>query len=310
MHSIESGLFSLLITFTCFYLMYEMLYPQNGFFFLSHIPYWVMLLLVVVIQTIIFLYKQFKHPYVSKIIFRIISAPFKKVYFKDFWMADQFTSLSPIFSDIIFTILFFIYGWLFYSSTEFSGVQMLSIMKYVTPIISCFPPLFRFLQCFRSARDSGNKYQYANAGKYFVSIVNTIASGIKTIYKTVTIPLFIIAGCANSCYSGTWDIVMDWGLMKRKYRLLRKKTLYPKWIYPIAIFVDILLRFSWLIHIPLIFIPWFDNHIIVKEVVGYLLNVVEVFRRGMWNIFRVEFEMTNNMDKFRATKEIPLPLPD
>ena len=41
-----------------------------------------------------------------------------------------------------------------------------------------------------------------------------------------------------------------------------------------------------------------------------VLAVLEVCRRGMWNIFRVEFEQTSNMDKFRATKEIPLPLPD
>jgi hypothetical protein len=38
------------------------------------------------------------------------------------------------------------------------------------------------------------------------------------------------------------------------------------------------------------------------------LAAVEIVRRAQWNIFRVENEQINNVGKFRAVKEIPIPL--
>ncbi|EMD47036.1 hypothetical protein KM1_020690 [Entamoeba histolytica HM-3:IMSS] len=311
-HAIESGITQILLTTTCLYCMMVCLSPPYGFEFLNNIPYWIFPLINVLILTIVFIIKQIRHSWVIKVIFRIISAPWKKVYFKDFWMADQMTSISPFFSDYIFCITFFIVGWITNndSNSEFGGVKMLDYTKFINPIFSCIPPMFRFLQCFRSARDSGNMYQLANAGKYFVSICNGIGGGIRSLYKTVTVPIYIFINLCNSIYSGTWDILMDWGLMRKKYNFLRKKTLYYKWIYPIAIAIDITLRFGWTINIILLYVNWFDENKIVKECIVVVISIIEVTRRGIWNVFRVEFEMTNNMDKFRATKEIPLPVPD
>lgn len=49
--------------------------------------------------------------------------------------------------------------------------------------------------------------------------------------------LFIVFGCVNSCYSLTWDVLMDWGLLKRnsRHRLLRDELAYRhRWVRVLA----------------------------------------------------------------------------
>jgi hypothetical protein len=43
-----------------------------------------------------------------------------------------------------------------------------------------------------------------------------------------------------------WDVIMDWGLMKWEYGLLREETVYNyKIYYYAAIIEDAVLRMSW-----------------------------------------------------------------
>lgn len=35
---------------------------------------------------------------------------------------------------------------------------------------------------------------------------------------------------------------------------------------------------------------------------------IEIFRRGIWNMFRMENEQINNIGRFRAIKEAPVPI--
>ncbi|KAL7719963.1 Uncharacterized protein QTN25_002493 [Entamoeba marina] len=309
---LESGLVQLTAILCTCILTLATLSPPSGLSFFGSIPYWIFPLINVTLAAIIFSFRNVRRRWLPKTLLRIFMAPTRKVYFKDFWMADQLTSITPVFSDIIFTIGYFIWGIVVFESIEFEfeGVQLLSYRKYFVPVISCGPYISRFLQCLRSARDSGNKYQIANAGKYMFSILKVITGGIKDVYTVVTIPLWIVIGIASSTYSLVWDIVMDWGLARKKHYFLRKKKLYPIWAYPISICIDSILRFTMFVNVAIWFIDWFDDHLVVKELISVFLSTVEVFRRGHWNIYRVEFEQTSNMDKFRATKEIPLPLPD
>jgi hypothetical protein len=49
--------------------------------------------------------------------------------------------------------------------------------------------------------------------------------------------------------------------------------------------------------------------LIHPDLFASLLATVEVYRRCLWNVFRVENEQINNIGKFRAIKDMPLPLP-
>ncbi|KAL7720226.1 Uncharacterized protein QTN25_002735 [Entamoeba marina] len=305
-------LLSLFLTFLC-------LSPPSGFSFLSNIPYWVCTLFGLSCCAFVFGFRQSYHHWFIRTFGRISVSPRHKVLFKDYLIGDQMTSLSIIYGDYVFSIGFFIYGFINYkdngdgSNSEshlFAGSNFIEYRKYFIPVLQAVPFFYRMLQCLRSARDSKNKYQLVNALKYFISVINQLVGGINTLYRPLTIPLWIVVGIITAIYSATWDVKMDWGLTKMKYKLLRKKKFYPIWLYYFSMTLDIIMRFTLFVNITIIFFSWFSDHLLINELILTVLAIIEVVRRGHWNIYRVEFEQTSDMDKFRATKEIPLPLAD
>lgn len=83
--------------------------------------------------------------------------------------------------------------------------------------------------------------------------------------------------------------------------------------YYIAIVNDVVLRFGWVVKLSL-------AGVVDADVLQLVFGVVEIMRRGFWNIFRMENEQVNNCGKFRlgcdeamknrATLEVPVPFPD
>ena len=92
---------------------------------------------------------------------------------------------------------------------------------------------------------------------------------------------------------------MDWGLLSfsrdgRIYR--RQRMLLPFYSYCFAVVINLILRFSWAINR----LPGMEN--IHSSVVVLIIEVGEVFRRSMWNIFRIEWEILVQQDRV-AEKE-------
>ena len=83
--------------------------------------------------------------------------------------------------------------------------------------------------------------------------------------------------------------------------------------YYVAIVNDVVLRFGWVVKMALM-------GVVDADVLQLVFGVVEIMRRGFWNIFRMENEQVNNCGKFRcvwraamksrATLEVPVPFPD
>ena len=87
---------------------------------------------------------------------------------------------------------------------------------------------------------------------------------------------------------------MDWGLIsitrdRRIYR--RQRALLPWYAYLLAMIINLVLRFSWTVNR----IPGM-NHI-HSSVIVLVIEIAEVFRRAMWNIFRIEWEIIVQQDK-------------
>jgi hypothetical protein len=51
------------------------------------------------------------------------------------------------------------------------------------------------------------------------------------------------------------------------------------------------------------------NSLLHPDLFTTLLAAIEIYRRCLWNLFRVENEQLNNIGKFRALNDMPLPLP-
>ncbi|KAF5955114.1 hypothetical protein HYC85_007970 [Camellia sinensis] len=111
----------------------------------------------------------------------------------------------------------------------------------------------------------------------------------------------------NVSYSTHIDYLasVDWGLFQKncKNSWLRDKLLVPhKTVYFVAMVLNVLLRFAWL---QTVF--HFQVFYLHKRTLTVLVASLEIFRRGMWNFFRLENEHLNNVGKYRAFKTVPLP---
>ena len=95
------------------------------------------------------------------------------------------------------------------------------------------------------------KIHLANAGKYFTVILIHFANIFKTLLKTeTTFYIFIAIHTISTIYSYSWDLYMDWGLLRSKEKgkkYLRPKILLPAWFYYYAILSNLILRFAWLL---------------------------------------------------------------
>uniref|UniRef100_A0A3Q1HBZ8 Xenotropic and polytropic retrovirus receptor 1a n=1 Tax=Anabas testudineus TaxID=64144 RepID=A0A3Q1HBZ8_ANATE len=275
---------------------------------------------------LLFLINPFKTCYYKsrfwllKLLFRVVTAPFHRVGFADFWLADQLNSLVMVLMDLEYMICFYSFelnwnthqGLLGLNSTE----NVCNSYSYgVRAVIRCLPAWFRFIQCLRRYRDTKRAFPHlVNAGKYSTTF---FAVTFEALYKTheaenhadhhtkVFFYLFLCCSVISSFYTLIWDLKMDWGLFDRnagENTFLREEIVYPhKAYYYSAIVEDVLLRFSWTLTISL---STFSSVPGISDILATVLAPLEVFRRFVWNFFRLENEHLNNCGEFRAVRDI------
>lgn len=88
-----------------------------------------------------------------------------------------------------------------------------------------------------------------------------------------------------------------------KWFLLRHTTLIPHpLVYHVAIVNNALLRCAWIAKILCVFhlLPFhFQMKRMNPDLLQLVFGCIEVIRRNIWNIFRMENEQVNNCGKFR-----------
>uniref|UniRef100_A0A8C1V2U7 Xenotropic and polytropic retrovirus receptor 1a n=1 Tax=Cyprinus carpio TaxID=7962 RepID=A0A8C1V2U7_CYPCA len=117
--------------------------------------------------------------------------------------------------------------------------------------------------------------------------------------------MLILSSVVSSLYTLIWDLKMDWGLFDRnagENTFLREEIVYPhKAYYYCAIIEDVILRFAWTLQISLTSMTAIPS---IEDIVVTILAPLEVFRRFVWNFFRLENEHLNNCGEFRAVRDI------
>ncbi len=178
--------------------------------------------------------------------------------------------------------------------------------NWLRPIILCLPAWFRFAQCLRRYRDTGEAFPHlVNAGKYSTTFFVVLFSSLFSSFSHA--PLFyawVSAAVISSLYAYAWDIWMDWGLMDSgagaENPFLRDEIVYSsKAYYYLAVVEDLVLRFGWAVSMGLSNGAYVD-----ADLLASILAPLEVFRRFVWNFFRLENEHLNNCGKFRAVRDI------
>ncbi|CAG2104582.1 unnamed protein product [Medioppia subpectinata] len=228
------------------------------------------------------------------LLIRVIRAPFVKVEFADFWLADQLNSIVPVLQDFEFLICYYFNFYTITSHKEFETSSDCCITSTTTDLlirtfVACLPAWFRFAQCLRRYKDDrrGLFPHVVNAGKYsttfFVVIFSTLTVMTTNDYdhsfSNPYFNLWIISMIVNACYTYVWDVKMDWGLFdpnspSKEYPFLREEIVYssPNYYY-FAIIEDLILRFGWTLSVSLK-----EVGVIHSEIVTSILAPLELFR--------------------------------
>ncbi|KAI1891935.1 hypothetical protein AGOR_G00148830 [Albula goreensis] len=273
---------------------------------------------------LLFLINPFKTGYYKsrfwllKLLFRVFTAPFHRVEFADFWLADQLNSLVIVLMDLEYLVCYYSFELNWSAKNGLlphnQGDMVCHSYSYgIRAIIQCLPAWFRFVQCLRRYRDTKRAFPHlVNAGKYSTTFFVVTFAALYSTHKAqdhsdaeVFFYLLIVFSAISSLYTLIWDLKMDWGLFDRgagENTFLREEIVYPqKAYYYCAIVEDVILRFAWTIQISLTTMSVFPS---ASDVLATILAPLEVFRRFVWNFFRLENEHLNNCGEFRAVRDI------
>ncbi|OMO60172.1 hypothetical protein CCACVL1_24349 [Corchorus capsularis] len=145
-----------------------------------------------------------------------IAFPFQAITFSDFFLADILTSMSKVFSDLERSVCRMVHrqvatiAW--FEADSVCGSHSLAI-----PLVLVLPYLFRFFQCLRQYKDTGERSTLLNAFKYSTAVPVIFLSALKyhvlpDSWTNIYRPLWLLSSVMNSLYSFYWDVTRDWDL--------------------------------------------------------------------------------------------------
>jgi hypothetical protein len=110
----------------------------------------------------------------------------------------------------------------------------------------------------------------------------------------------VFIGAISTSYNVFWDIYLDWGCGRKnnKHFFLREKITFPQVMYYIAIFYNVIIRATW----TWSFIPIPSD---LSEWKNILIGTLDIIRRGVWALIRIENENLNNPEHYRSFLTIP-----
>lgn len=151
-------------------------------------------------------------------------------------------------------------------------------------LLLLYPSTIRIFQCLRRFYDEGFKTQLYNALKYLCSFISTAfilyLSFSQTKNHFISYTLLGIA----SFYSLIWDLIFDWNIFRNEY-------IFPRIIYPLVVLFNIFIRFIWL----------YKEHFKIHD---FYCLMLEIFRRYLWLLVRVEIEHLYNCNRLTAMKYV------
>ena len=240
--------------------------------------------------------------YTMKLFVECIASIFIPIEFRHIWFMDQLTSLIGPMRDMEYTLCYYSY----YNSPTPIRESFCNNTRTIYLIIGIFPNFIRCLQVGRQIIDNGKVSPYIyNIGKYTFNIIVATFSFLTNFSQNWFIP-WCISAFISGCYSSFWDIVMDWGFYhwnNPNFPLREQLAYKTKLFYHATIILDIILRFLWVLSVS----PEIMYNMIRPEFFALIIFTLEMFRRGLWNFIRVEYENLNLINQYQISffEELP-----
>ncbi|KAJ1421422.1 SPX domain [Sesbania bispinosa] len=237
--------------------------------------------------------------------FHCLCAPLYKVNLPDNFLADQLTSQVQAFRSLEFYVCYYFWG---NFKTRSNKCLESDIYKTFYLIVAIIPFWIRCLQCLRRLLLEERNIMHGLNGLKYISTIAALA--MRTTYELHKGMVWKILAAASSgvatIVNTYWDIVIDWGLLRRNSRnpWLRDKLSVPnKSVYFVAMVMNVILRLAWMQSV----LGIREAPFLHRTALTALVACLEILRRGIWNFFRLENEHLNNVGKYRAFKSVPLP---
>lgn len=233
----------------------------------------------------------------------------------DILISDSLVSFAKVIND------FGLYVWNYYIDETTAYNYRLEFA------ILCIPSLIRIKQCWFEYKTTGQVQHMLNLIKYSTNfgplVVNVLIKAtimnandeaakqsghlLETLNQLNKWWYILLA--LNSTYSFIWDIKMDWNLQLlnkvfnpgSKFHILRLHKAYPNSVYFVAIVIDFLLRFIWILKLFIINEQLHESqikliHIFSTFLFGYdaysfgyvVIEILEILRRWIWCFIKLE----------------------
>merc|ERR1711908_178571 len=130
-------------------------------------------------------------------------------------------------------------------------------------------------------------------------------------YSYKNSPILIGMSLIATVYAYLWDILMDWGISLRYIRRvifcecdkLPHNRIFSPHVYITCAILDLFGRLTWVA--TLIPIHVISDDIVQRELILTLISSIEIARRCMWSVLRMEYEQVSNASGFRAAIWVP-----
>ena len=239
----------------------------------------------------------------------ILIAPFGRVRFRDFFLADVITSMSEPLKDVARSAFYL------YHIQNLEKQESFTTDKFINIFIIVFyflPYWWRLMQCLNKYHKSGLRPHLFNSGKYLSKLlppaIFVIVPGSRYIDHEL-FWLFLLINTFATVYCLVWDYYMDWGMFRSWEKGtfgLRPKISFSAKFYYFAMVTNFLLRFFWLSSI--VDYKWespFGKFMKNVDMLVFLKTMAELLRRTQWAIIRIENEFHNNFENYRTIPIIP-----
>ena len=168
-------------------------------------------------------------------------------------------------------------------------------MGYGNALMLALPFWWRLMQCLKVYSVTGERKNLWNALKYSTAFPLVYAGYLRRHRPSARHDRWLVlAACVQSSYCFFWDVQMDWGLLRRDSRAalgwsLREPLLVTskRWVYGALCVFNLALRFIWALSI--------FGGVQGRGAGMFFFEVIELVRRTVWAIFRIEWEVINKV---------------
>lgn len=186
----------------------------------------------------------------------------------------------------------------------------------VLPIIAGLPYVFRTLQCLRRFRDTRDWRHAWNFGKYISCLLVVV---VASVWSASHVSVALISTVAT-LYAFVWDVLLDWGLgrpellgrpageppgvqrqVSGEHGMERRR--FSRRAYWLCGLLDLSARSTWVL--TLMPMSTLTSNAVARVLLVSIISCIEILRRSMWTVLRVENEQISNASGYRVLLWVP-----